>query len=215
LSSDKLTDDDGISQDFLSNLDELKKKVKKKYQSVDFDGSTDTEREFKKRKPGRRKNRVSDKVENVGTVFSSRAKRKLFVDDPEIIGRIVGDFNSGVKAKKKDLRAKRTRSYRQFNKYIFSDVFGDKSAVFSSNISKKPLNKVFDIQVNCIDEISKAYGKLWRVFGKFESKDYYFSVELKSVGYVYCVGFTNAVILSNILCDIHNCELSYISFIKL
>ena len=201
----------GVSNEFKGNLDDVKKKIAEKYKNIKFDETdTETAREFKQRKPGRRKTRVSDKVEDLGSNLSVEDIETKFLKGADKLSKIV----TRALEQPDDVDKPKSRyRYNRLNKYIFTDSFGEKVAVFFDRTSKKHLNRVADIQMNCVDEVGKADGLMWRVFGLFEDEDYYYTYNLKEIGLVNCVGLGNAFTLGKAMCVRNGCELFHIKYL--
>ena len=199
-----------VSKDFLKNLDAIKEKIKSEHKVAGKDIEGEVVRELVKRKRGRRKSEVRDDIDNVGTDFCKVGLAGNFrknIDSEDAL-QLINESNDEERK-----RIKRRYSQSKLLKYIFKDSFGSNSGVFFDTKSRDYLERILDIQMNYIRAISKSPGLYWKVFGVINNDEYYLRRRVIEVGYVYCVGVSNALVLGRELCDRNSCSLSHIKYV--
>lgn len=201
-----------VSDKFMRNLDDIKKKIKENYKSETPVSDSEETREFIKRKAGRKKKDVNDSIENIGTDVSSNPVVLKFAKNVKV-ENIEKSLKVANDSDKKRIRKRFGHS--KLMKYVFHDAFGNKSGVFYNSKSKRYLEKLLDVQINCIFDISTADGQIWRVFGVVEDTRYVMKYHYFEVGYVSCVGVCNAIVLGKMLCEKNNCNLANIRFVSM
>ena len=213
MSDGKDTDSEKkVSDKFMVNLADIKQKIKDNYKGESAVSDTEETREFVKRKAGRKRKEVNDNIENIGTELSSNPVVLKFAKNVKV-ENIEKSLKSANDIDKKSVR--RRFGHSKLMKFVFHDAFGNKSGVFYNKKSKHFLEKMLDVQINCIFDISGADGQIWKVVGVVEDTRYFMKYHYFDVGFVSCVGISNALVLGKILCEKNNCKLANIRFVSM
>ncbi len=192
------------------DIEKLKEKIKNEHTNISDKSESPTTVKFKQRKRGRRRGRVQDKAENIGTNL-----------EPEVLSKTLKsikpteDILAASQKQMAKASGKKRYSYNRLNRYIFVDTFGESCAVFFDKKARSFLDKLVDIQMNCIDEINATDGKIWEVYGEVDDVEYYYKVNVKLLGHISCVGISNAMLLAKAMCLNKDYRFSYIQFVNI
>ena len=192
----------GVSSEFKNDFDNLLKEMEAKFVDTKASTTTPTVQQFKARPRGRRPNRIKDEAENIGIDIEGLGDA-VVTDAEELADAINAEMEH------RQSRGRR-RPHRKLAKFIFKDMFGRESGAFLNAENRAVYVTIMDIQANCIKDVSKARGLMWRVFGYNKlAPGFGMLPVVEEIGAVYAVGYSTAAMLATIISKDGNYKLAY------